>query len=1612
MAQDRLDDVATAAIARKGAGRSVDGSVRGPVEARLGAALGHAHVHDDANAQQAAQAMGARAFAHGSDVLLGAGESERDPAIMAHELTHVAQQTASGRAAPQRKVTVGPMDSPAEAEADAIAAAATSGAPPQGSALLCDHHAAPGQMLVGDFLARLEPRVVAIANAELGALGSAAGCPYIVQAFAKYRAQPATATLAVLQRWIPAARAATSVDQLEELALARVQQGVAQWCERGTLPADLAAAEPALATQAAAPAGAGGGVQRMTLEGLEGELGTGARVDGRVADQVSRATGRDVSGARVHTGPVAARKAAEVGATAFAVGDNVVMGGDAPAAGTAIGDALLTHELAHTAQQRDAVVDPRARKRPIGAEDHAAEHDADRATVKAAGKSNGFAEVMRTGLQLQRCADGAGKPARQMDNARYQQIEQRLAALIAEKRALVENTGTRTKHEIDAEIDKLVEELRVDFGVRIDRGKILDAAVTTQDMRVVDGRIAVSPSGGEHYFGERMGFTAEIDHVPPGQTLQIGWRWRTPGSANLYRFLSPGPESLEKSKTEAFELPTAFWALPPDAIVQAQGMEVVAQIYIGDHVTPLKAFSTGFIPLPAKPVPELKVINAPARVVKGAALALQIGPFTPDHHSYSLDWFVDDKLAQAAAPNFHHTYDTEGVHTVHADLFRVRRNLGIREKTFEKRTQPATFEVMTQDAYGKQALADLDRSPFKPAPVALGRVVSSGEKSLQAIQHRIDQGGPQAAYWQDRMTAEKERLAKLKELAPDHATSKPLPADPTKLESGASYTGPITAMLVMSAGGGGAQPLAMHLTAREAGGTYEVRLIDATSKKVLKFDGSGSSALAAYASAFEAWRTSNEYPTGGRVVHKFAPSGWTQGDGFSTTTSWKTAKEWVDGILQVGGMIVGALLLANPEPVITKWLGAVLIAAVVARSSVAIYERIRNGGGVVSSENVLDAVAIVTSFMGVTGGALRSAGLKGAVSPTSYRVGNWLIMGAIAADGGTFVYASSEASAALRVVQADPTLDDGTRAGEMLRIMSSLFLTGAMLIASNRDLIRNGLKPHDFVKSDLEPGMKPELDAGARLDAEYELKQAGQWTKETSKLDHGALLDKLFTNRSRQELETALAKKIGGKQAQAFADAIGNDGFVALHASIGEETVANLAREVSAAKMKDLHLAIGHEACGKLVIDVGIAGVKHLADHLTSVEIKALSEGFGGAALGRVLASPGKAGVELARLAKLTPAELGRLSSLHTQHLGNLAALPAADLAVIAKLDPASIDQVSRIPGDSLKQMSPLTEAKLKTKLADVAAVDADMVAQFGDPKFQHHLRETNFFDRGGIAQTGGEVKVMVTSKSGKLAPVPVKSAEYIRLEPIPSPPAPTPVTISSVEVKGVHKDTGKPLTGDVQPQPDGQLPVPKPGQPDIDVTVKTSAGTFPYTEVEKPPPGTRIAVKSKELAAKGVSGGHTRAAWNAAEDTYGDVINKTGDQKIAFNLPSSKDPIDLAAISYEIKVTKTTGGTTTTTNQPARDPKTIFKHPADLDRFESHTRPYMSAKLESLRSRIPPPKVGEIIAVDVPVTTAAGVDATIRVEFPYRTDNSGRVSLHTWWVGQSAFAKGSPFNP
>jgi hypothetical protein len=421
-----IHDAATVAVEHKGGGAAVDPGVAERVGAHLGADFSGVRIHSDPLTQQATAAMGARAFAYGGDVFLGAGESGGDLGLMAHELTHVAQQGAAGQRAVQRAVQVGDADSPAEREADQVSAEVTGGQARPTALLVDGGPVGPGQMLKSQFLEQLRTEVTAAADAELGPIYSAIGCPYIDQYFGRYAGQPASSGEALLRRFAPVTRTARAAADMIPAVVARVREGARQWRDTGQAPPDLAAMAPA-----GLAAGSGGGAAAAqaqalrapdggeTLASLEAELGPGQSLDGATASRMSDALGTDISSARIHTGPVAARKAVDAGALAFAVGPNVVMGASAPGAGTLEGDALLAHELAHTAQQAGAAADPAARRRPIGAESSAAEEHADAAAAGALAQLHGGARgglvqriggLLKTGLQLQRCSGNNQQP--------------------------------------------------------------------------------------------------------------------------------------------------------------------------------------------------------------------------------------------------------------------------------------------------------------------------------------------------------------------------------------------------------------------------------------------------------------------------------------------------------------------------------------------------------------------------------------------------------------------------------------------------------------------------------------------------------------------------------------------------------------------------------------------------------------------------------------------------------------------------------------------------------------------------------------------------------------------------------------------------------------------------------------------------------------------------------------------------------------------------------------------------------------------------------------------------------------------------------------------------
>jgi hypothetical protein len=120
-------------------GQPLDSATRAFFEPRFGHDFSKVRLHADAKAAESAQAVSALAYTVGNDIVFarrssvpGTGEDAR---ILAHELTHVLQQ--SGAAESRAGLRVGSIDSPSEREANQASSAVLSnqfGAPPVHSA--------------------------------------------------------------------------------------------------------------------------------------------------------------------------------------------------------------------------------------------------------------------------------------------------------------------------------------------------------------------------------------------------------------------------------------------------------------------------------------------------------------------------------------------------------------------------------------------------------------------------------------------------------------------------------------------------------------------------------------------------------------------------------------------------------------------------------------------------------------------------------------------------------------------------------------------------------------------------------------------------------------------------------------------------------------------------------------------------------------------------------------------------------------------------------------------------------------------------------------------------------------------------------------------------------------------------------------------------------------------------------------------------------------------------------------------------------------------------------------------------------------------------------------
>jgi hypothetical protein len=125
-----LDDETAARINRQRSdGQPLDGSMQARMSAATGGDFSDVKVHTSTESAELSQQVGALAFTTGKDIFFNQGaynpQSSHGQELLAHELTHVVQQSAGGAGAGSSMTVNAPGDQ-YEQEADAVAKAVTS----------------------------------------------------------------------------------------------------------------------------------------------------------------------------------------------------------------------------------------------------------------------------------------------------------------------------------------------------------------------------------------------------------------------------------------------------------------------------------------------------------------------------------------------------------------------------------------------------------------------------------------------------------------------------------------------------------------------------------------------------------------------------------------------------------------------------------------------------------------------------------------------------------------------------------------------------------------------------------------------------------------------------------------------------------------------------------------------------------------------------------------------------------------------------------------------------------------------------------------------------------------------------------------------------------------------------------------------------------------------------------------------------------------------------------------------------------------------------------------------------------------------------------------------
>jgi hypothetical protein len=119
------DQLAQRIDSQRGGGSALDSGTRSTMEDTLGTSLSHVRVHVGPESDQLNHAITAKAFTTGSDVFVRSDQwapgSSSTQRLLAHELTHVAQQQHGVGGSGGGGMNVGAADTAEEREADSVA---------------------------------------------------------------------------------------------------------------------------------------------------------------------------------------------------------------------------------------------------------------------------------------------------------------------------------------------------------------------------------------------------------------------------------------------------------------------------------------------------------------------------------------------------------------------------------------------------------------------------------------------------------------------------------------------------------------------------------------------------------------------------------------------------------------------------------------------------------------------------------------------------------------------------------------------------------------------------------------------------------------------------------------------------------------------------------------------------------------------------------------------------------------------------------------------------------------------------------------------------------------------------------------------------------------------------------------------------------------------------------------------------------------------------------------------------------------------------------------------------------------------------------------------------